>query len=295
MIGTAKRTAGAIERGHVDLGFYPDGSPIRSPVLVAGGRKDGPTLMVQACIHGPEVVGPLSIQRFLKTLDLNKLSGTIVCLMEANPLGFNGRSRLTPQDGFNLNRVFPGDPNGHLSEQLAHQLLQLTLSTADALLDLQRHQQIVIHEKIAAAPANWQTLRSRATRLIDNALSKNPERLGYNLSDLRAALRDKSTDVFEALMADLCSSDFVRRESFIRRRSHRPALPVKLQPLAEKIHENLSRKPFDPPPRRELERDSEEQRALKFLIESGKVIDEVEKGYRLGEKVIRYAKVVVAQ
>jgi len=144
---------------------------------------------------------------------------------------------------------------------------------ADALLDLQRHKEIVTHETIAADPSNWRALRDRATRLIDNALTKNPERIGYNLSDLRAALRDKSTDVFEALMADLCSSDFIRKESIITRRSHRPALPAKLQPLAAKIHEDLSKKPFDPPPRRELERDLEERRAFKFLIESGKVIE----------------------
>src|SRR5205807_8773350 len=125
---------------------------------------------------------------------------------------------------------------------------------ADALLDLQSHKEIVIHEKTAANPGNWQALRDRATGLIDNALSKNPERVGYDLSDLRAALRDKSTDVFEALMADLCSSDFIRKESIITRRSHRPALPAKLQPLAARIQEDLSRKPFDPPPRRELER-----------------------------------------
>jgi selenocysteine-specific elongation factor len=116
-------------------------------------------------------------------------------------------------------------------------------------------------------------LRDRATRLIDNTLSENPERVGYNLSDLRAALRDKSTDVFEALMADLCSSDFIRKESAITRRSHRPALPAKLQPLAAKIYETLSRKPFDPPPRKELERDVDQQRALKFSMESGKVIE----------------------
>jgi selenocysteine-specific elongation factor len=144
---------------------------------------------------------------------------------------------------------------------------------ADALLDLQRHKEIVTHKTIAANPSNWGALRDRATRLIDNALTKNPERVGYNLSDLRAALRDKSPDVFEALMADLCSSDFTRKESIITRRSHRPVLPAKLQPLAAKIHEDLSKKPFDPPPRRELERDLEERRAFKFLIESGKVIE----------------------
>jgi selenocysteine-specific elongation factor len=144
---------------------------------------------------------------------------------------------------------------------------------AGALLHLQRRNEIVIHEKIAANPNSWQTLRDRATRLLDNALSKNPERIGYNLSDLRAALRDKSTDVFEALIADICSHDFIRKESTITRRLHRPALPAKLEPVAAKIREELSKKPFDPPPRRELEQDLEAQRVLKFLVESGKVIE----------------------
>jgi selenocysteine-specific elongation factor len=144
---------------------------------------------------------------------------------------------------------------------------------ADALRDLQRQKEVAIHEKIAANPGRWQALRKRAVRLIDNAVGKNPERVGYNLSDLRAALRDKPTDVFEALVTDLCSGDFARKESTIARRSHRPALPAKLQPIAAKIHETLSQKPFDPPPRRELERDLDAQRILKFLVDSGKVIE----------------------
>jgi selenocysteine-specific elongation factor len=130
-----------------------------------------------------------------------------------------------------------------------------------------------VHDKIAANTAGWKALRDRATRLIDNALSKNPERVGYDLSDLRAALRDKSTDVFEALMADMCSHDFIRKESTITRRSHRPALPARLRSVAATVHEALSKKPFDPPPRRELERDLEAQRVVRFLIENGKVIE----------------------
>ena len=144
---------------------------------------------------------------------------------------------------------------------------------ADALRHLQYHEEIVVHEKIATNPSRWQALRNRATRLIDNALGKNPERVGYNLSDLRAALRDRSTDIFEALVADLCSGDFARRESTIAPRSHRPTLPVKLQPAATKIHEALCKRPFDPPPRKDLQQDLEAQRIVKFLIESGKVIE----------------------
>jgi selenocysteine-specific elongation factor len=144
---------------------------------------------------------------------------------------------------------------------------------ADALLMLKRDEEIVVHNKIAANAKRWQALRERASRLIDNALSKNPERLGYDLSELRAALRDKSADVFEALIEDMCSGDFARRESTIARRSHQAALPAKLQPIAEKIHQALTNKPLDPPPRRELERDAETQRVLKFAVETGKVLE----------------------
>jgi selenocysteine-specific elongation factor len=144
---------------------------------------------------------------------------------------------------------------------------------ADALLSLKRNGEVIVHDKIAANASTWKTLRDRATRLIDNELNKHPERAGYDLSELRAALRDKSTDVFEALIADMCSHDFVRKQSVITRRSHRPALSVELQPVAAKIHEALSKKPFDPPPRRELDGDPEAQRVLRFLIESEEVIE----------------------
>lgn len=134
-IGTAVARRGEVTRGHLVLGHYPDG-PVQSPVMIAAGPRDGPTLWVQGCIHGPEVVGPMAILRFLKTLELGELRGTVACLLIANPLGFRGYNRLTPQDGYNLNRVFPGDPDGHHTQQLAHALLETSSRHGDALLDL---------------------------------------------------------------------------------------------------------------------------------------------------------------
>src|SRR6266513_5563446 len=144
---------------------------------------------------------------------------------------------------------------------------------AEALLRLQRLNEIVVHGKIAANTRSWQALRDRATLLIDNALSKNPERIGFDLSRLRVALRDQAGHVFEALIEDMCSDDFVRRESMIARRSHQPVLPAALRPAAAKIREALSKKPFDPPTRREIESDRNAQRVLRFLIENGEVIE----------------------
>lgn len=134
-LGTAVSEQGKVTRGIVELGYYPDG-PLTSPVMVATGQADGPTLWIQAGIHGPEIVGQLAVARFLRGLDLRILKGRIACLMIANPLGFRASNRLTPQDGMNLNRVFPGKPDGSVSEQLAHRLLELALATGDVMLDL---------------------------------------------------------------------------------------------------------------------------------------------------------------
>lgn len=135
-IGSAAAKRGEITRGHLELGQYPDGGPVLSPVMIAQGASDGPVLWLQGSLHGPEVVGPLAIQSFLGSLNVTELKGTVIALMFANPLGMRGYNRLTPQDGVNLNRVFPGNPGGTTTEQLAHRLLEVSLSSADVLLDL---------------------------------------------------------------------------------------------------------------------------------------------------------------
>ena len=107
--------------------------------------------------------------------------------------------------------------------------------------------------------------------MIDAAHKRSPERTGLDLNELRATLRDQPPEVFEALIADLCADNFARKGSAIARITHRPALPVELQPVERKICEALAKKPFDPPPRREIETDLHAQRVLRFLIETREV------------------------
>jgi len=144
---------------------------------------------------------------------------------------------------------------------------------SEALIRLQRNNEIVLLEKIAADREFWQTLRNQTIALVDNAHKQKPERPGLNLNELRSVLRDQPENVFEALIAELCTDDFVRKGSAIARASHQPVLPARLQPVETKIREALSQKPFDPPPRREMALDRDSQHVLRFLMESGKVID----------------------
>jgi len=109
----------------------------------------------------------------------------------------------------------------------------------------------VLCEEIAANLKFWPETARPGDRLIDNAHKRNPERLGLDLSKLRAALGDQFESVFEALIAELCADDFVSQGSAIARTSHRPVLPAGLEPIERRIAKSLSHKPFDPLPRRE--------------------------------------------
>lgn len=135
-IGNVEPRAGEVTRGHLVLGEYPDGSAFACPLMVAKGSRPGPTLWVQACVHGNEVGGPVSIHRFLRTLDLSALKGSIVFALQGNPLAYRELSRSTPQDGQNMNRVFPGSDAGAPSQIMASRLISAALDSADALLDL---------------------------------------------------------------------------------------------------------------------------------------------------------------
>jgi selenocysteine-specific elongation factor len=144
---------------------------------------------------------------------------------------------------------------------------------SEALMRLQRNNEIVLFEQIAADGQFWQTLRNQVIVLVDNAHKQNPERPGLDLNELRSALRDQPENVFEALISELCADDFVRKGSTIARASHQPALPARLQSVEREIREALSQKPFDPPPRREIELDRGAQHVLRFLVENGEVIE----------------------
>lgn len=135
-IGTARAQAGEIARGHIRVGGMADASEIRIPVTIARGRKDGPTVWLEGCIHGDEYGGAAAIMNFMRELDVESLAGAIIAVPVANPPSFNHRSRFSSIDGQNLNRVFPGSSGGSYSFQLAAVLRDHLQEHADYILDL---------------------------------------------------------------------------------------------------------------------------------------------------------------
>jgi len=100
------------------------------------GRAAGPTLGLSAVVHGDEPLTNEIVRRVLEAVDPAELRGTILAVPVANPLAFEALTRHTPIDQLDMNRNFPGSPNGWLSEQIAHVLATRFVAQLDVHVDL---------------------------------------------------------------------------------------------------------------------------------------------------------------
>ncbi len=91
---------------------------IPMPVQVLHGKKDGPRLFLTAALHGDELNGMEIIRRVVARLDPARIRGTVLAVPVVNMFGLITQSRYLP-DRRDLNRSFPGTPNGSLASRLA--------------------------------------------------------------------------------------------------------------------------------------------------------------------------------
>ena len=109
----------------------------RIPVTVIHGAKPGPVLALVAGTHGYEYSPIVAMQRFPAKVDARELAGTIIVVHVANLPAFLWRSiYYTPGDGKNLNRVYPGKPDGTVSERIAYAITREVIEKSDYLADL---------------------------------------------------------------------------------------------------------------------------------------------------------------
>jgi len=112
-----------------------EGVPVSTPVLVVNGELPGPTLCLTAAVHGDELNGIEMVRRVLHNIDPAKLSGAVIGVPIVNVQGFRRGSRYLP-DRRDLNRYFPGNPNGSAAARIAHALFTDVIAHCDALIDL---------------------------------------------------------------------------------------------------------------------------------------------------------------
>ncbi len=135
-LGPLRASAGEAVSGYLEVPALGDAGA-RIPVSLVRGASDGPVLALIAGTHGYEYPGISALQRLRQSIDPRALRGTLILVHIANPPSFYGRTLYTsPADGKNLNRVFPGRPDGTLSERIAHEITTEVIAKADFLVDL---------------------------------------------------------------------------------------------------------------------------------------------------------------
>lgn len=114
----------------------PD-TAVKIPLTIINGCEDGPTLFITAGIHGGEYPGIAAAMELGRDIEPEHLSGILIMMHPVNIQGFWARREfIVPEDGKNLNRVFPGSPLGTLADKTAYLISSNFFPIADFYVDM---------------------------------------------------------------------------------------------------------------------------------------------------------------
>ncbi len=111
------------------------GEPVSLPIRVIRGPRSGPVIFLTAAVHGDEVNGTGIIRELTFGKPPALRNGTLICIPVVNVFGFQRHERYMP-DRRDLNRMFPGSPNGSLASRIANRLFKEIISKCDFGIDL---------------------------------------------------------------------------------------------------------------------------------------------------------------
>lgn len=126
---------GAVHRVRLAIGEDGAGFPIELPLMIARGRKEGPTLGVIAAVHGDEVNGIPVLHRLFDRVEPSRLSGNLVGVLVVNRPSFDRHQRRFV-DGQDLNHIMPGRDRGPAAEIYGYRLIERVIKSFDYMVDL---------------------------------------------------------------------------------------------------------------------------------------------------------------
>ena len=96
----------------------------------------GPTVLVLGGNHGDEYQGQIAAMKLSRELQAEMITGRIILIPSLNFPAAKSSTRLSPLDGMNLNRAFPGEPEGSVTSQIAHFLTTVLFPMSDVVIDI---------------------------------------------------------------------------------------------------------------------------------------------------------------
>jgi N2-acetyl-L-2,4-diaminobutanoate deacetylase len=138
IVPTLDLDADGVQHGFLRLPFSRDDSAWGSVMIPLSVVKNGtgPTALLTGANHGDEYEGPLALQELAVSLDPASISGRVIIVPFMNYPAFRAGLRTSPIDRGNLNRTFPGRPDGTVTEKIADYFARILLPQADIVLDI---------------------------------------------------------------------------------------------------------------------------------------------------------------
>jgi N-alpha-acetyl-L-2,4-diaminobutyrate deacetylase len=137
IVATVDFAADGVQHGFLRLPHSRDDSAwgsVMIPIAVIR-NGSGPTALLTGGNHGDEYEGPLALFDLARTLDPAQVTGTVLIVPALNYPAFHAGTRTSPIDRGNLNRSFPGAPDGTVTQKIADYVTRQLLPMADLVLD----------------------------------------------------------------------------------------------------------------------------------------------------------------
>lgn len=137
-VGSVRAGSGHVVTGVIEVAPAAGSAGLDIPVIVINGAQPGPCLWINGAIHGDEPEGPLMCHLLRREVDPAKLSGSLVLVPVINVPAFAVASRGNPADTFSydMNRIYPGRPDGYLSERVTYAHSRWMTQVADLELSI---------------------------------------------------------------------------------------------------------------------------------------------------------------
>lgn len=104
--------------------------------IVSIANGDGPTAVLFGGNHGDEFEGPVTLLNLARRLGPEDIQGRVIIVPMLNRPAVLAGTRLSPLDGCNMNRAFPGKPDDTITGQIAHFVSSALLPLADLVVDI---------------------------------------------------------------------------------------------------------------------------------------------------------------
>src|ERR1700693_2973821 len=135
-VGTATARSGQKATGVLPVPAGVDAAT-NIPVIIVNGAKPGPPLALVAGAHGTEYASIIALEKLAQIAEPSGLSGALIIVPLVNVASFEQKvPPLNPTDKKNMNRYFPGKPDGTQTERASWAIAKQVVEKCDYLIDL---------------------------------------------------------------------------------------------------------------------------------------------------------------